>query len=74
MTTMHDHRQTETPRISLEAAATVLLRGEALFVDVRSPEEYRSSHVTGAVNVALQELPQRLQGLPKERPIVTYCT
>jgi len=74
MTTMHDHSQTEAPRISLEAAATVLLRNEALFLDVRTPEEYRFSHAPGAVNMPLQELLQRLPGLPKERPIVTYCT
>jgi rhodanese-related sulfurtransferase len=74
MTTMHDHRPTAAPRIGLEEAATVLLRNEALFIDVRTPEEYRFSHAPGAVNLPLLELPQRLQGLPKERPIVTYCT
>ena len=48
---------------------------EALIVDVRSPGEYQSGHVEGALNLPLNDLP-RLAGvhLPdKARALVLYC-
>ncbi|MCC6454563.1 MAG: rhodanese-like domain-containing protein [Caldilineaceae bacterium] len=44
-----------------------------LLVDVRSPEEFASGHIPGAVNIALPTLPQQMATLPKDRPIVLYC-
>lgn len=41
-----------------------------LIVDVRSADEYRASHIAGAVNIPLDDLPGKL---PIEQPIVTYC-
>lgn len=42
-------------------------------VDVRSPDEYAAGHVSGAVNIPLDELGQRLPEIPQNRPVVTYC-
>ena len=42
-------------------------------VDVRLPWEYAQSHLAGAVNIPLQELPVRLGEIPKTRPVVLYC-
>jgi phage shock protein E len=48
-------------------------RGAAL-LDVRTPEEFGSEHVPGALNVPLQELQTRLHELgAKDRPVVVYC-
>jgi rhodanese-related sulfurtransferase len=44
-----------------------------VLVDVRTPEEFASGHVPGAINISLQSLPQRMQELPKDQPIVLYC-
>lgn len=44
-----------------------------LLVDVRTPEEFATGHIEGAVNISLQSLPQRLDALPKDQPIVLYC-
>ena len=74
MDEQHDHRPTDAPRVSREAAGQALLSGEASFVDVRTSEEYRLSHAPGAINVPLRELRDRLHELPRDRPIVTYCT
>ncbi len=71
---MHDHRPVEAERASLEEAGQLDLEGKVLLIDVRTPEEYRFSHAPGAVNVPLRELPARLGMLPKEQPILTYCT
>jgi phage shock protein E len=44
-----------------------------LLLDVRTPAEFSGGHIPGAVNIALQNLPQRLAELPKDRPLVIYC-
>lgn len=42
-------------------------------IDVRPAEEYAAGHVSGAINVPLQELEQRLGELQSEQEIVAYC-
>jgi len=44
-----------------------------LLVDVRSLAEFADGHITGARNIPLQEIEQRLRELPKEKEIVLYC-
>lgn len=44
-----------------------------LLLDVRTPAEFASGHLAGAVNIAVQDLPHRLAELPKDRPLVIYC-
>jgi phage shock protein E len=44
-----------------------------VLLDVRTPAEFEEGHIAGAVNIALQELPQRLSELPQDQPIVIYC-
>jgi len=44
-----------------------------LLVDVRTPEEFAGGHIAGAKNIALQDLPNRLDELPHDQPIVLYC-
>jgi len=50
-----------------------LVQSGGLLVDVRSREEYAAGHVPGAINLPVQELPQRMSELPKDRPLVLYC-
>jgi phage shock protein E len=46
----------------------------ASIIDVRSPDEYEDGHYAGAVNIPLNELPQRLKELEEmKKPIVAYC-
>ena len=44
-----------------------------LLIDVRTTEEFASGHIQGAVNIPVEELPQRLGEVPQESPIVVYC-
>jgi rhodanese-related sulfurtransferase len=53
---------------------TALLKsGEALVLDVRPTEEYEAGHITGAVNIPIKALPQRLAELPRRKEVVAYC-
>jgi rhodanese-related sulfurtransferase len=42
-------------------------------IDVRTPEEFASGHIQGAVNIPVQELPQRLSEISMDEPVVLYC-
>jgi 3-mercaptopyruvate sulfurtransferase SseA len=61
-------------RVSLADARAAYDRQTALFVDVRDAGSYAAGHVPGAVSIPLGELEQRLDELPKDRWIITYCT
>ncbi len=61
------------PLVSRDAVEGMMSRGEALLLDVRPALEYRNGHLPGAVSVPMDELPGRLDELPKGRRIVTYC-
>ena len=50
------------------------LNTDSTIIDVRTPQEFVSQHVPGAINVPLDQLPNQfedLKVLPK--PIVAYC-
>ena len=46
-------------------------RPDAFLVDVREPDEFRSGHIPGALNVPLSEI--RQVTLPKEKVLLLYC-
>ncbi|MCA1947196.1 MAG: rhodanese-like domain-containing protein [Armatimonadetes bacterium] len=51
------------------------LRGEEkpLVVDVREPDETAVSKLPGALCIPMDQLPERLAELPKDRDIVVVC-
>ena len=56
------------------AVAKQLVEDGARLVDVRSPAEYASGHIPGAINIPVQELSDRIGELaPNDKPIVLYC-
>lgn len=55
------------------AEALDLVRGGARFLDVRTRDEYRAGHAEGAENVVLGELPDRLDDLDPDKPVVCIC-
>jgi len=47
--------------------------GKVIVLDVRPAEEFLAGHIPGAVSIPLEELEQKLSGLPKDQEIVAYC-
>lgn len=47
--------------------------GTATLLDVRMPMEYEHGHVSGFVNLPLDELRERLDEIPKDRPVYVMC-
>jgi hypothetical protein len=64
----------EIARVSLANAKTALDDKQALFVDVRDSGSYASAHIAGAINIPLADLESRLNELPRDQWIITYCT
>ncbi len=64
----------EIQRVSINEAKAALDSNSAVFVDVRSVEAYQAGHVSGAINIPIEELEARLGELDKTQWIITYCT
>jgi len=45
----------------------------ALFLDVRSQEEWSQGHIANSMLIPLDELPNRLNEVPREQDIVVVC-
>ena len=46
---------------------------KAVYIDVRSKEQYDISHIKGAISIPLSELPTRWKDLPVGKFLITYC-
>lgn len=42
-------------------------------IDVRTPEEFSSGHIAGAVNIPVTSLESALSQVPRDVPVVVYC-
>jgi hydroxyacylglutathione hydrolase len=63
-------------RLTVDQLASRLERGgpdAPLVIDVRQLSEYEQAHVPGALHFAAGSLPDRLDELPRDRPIATVC-
>jgi phage shock protein E len=46
----------------------------ATVIDVRTPDEFSGSHYPNAINIPLNELPQRVDEIKQmQQPIIAYC-
>lgn len=46
---------------------------EAIFLDVRTPDEYAAGHIPGSVNLPLNSVEEKAGKLEREKPIIVYC-
>lgn len=64
----------DVPRVSLADAKAQYDADSAIFVDVRSSQEYAAAHIPEAISLPLVELEARHQELPADALIFLYCT
>jgi hydroxyacylglutathione hydrolase len=64
---------TATSRLDLRQTADALAAGQGALLDVRSRGEWAAGHLPGAVNLPLGELEQRLDEVPRGRPLIVQC-
>lgn len=62
------------PRMSAEDLREKLNRNEVTVIDVRDQAAYMQGHIPGALHMPFATVQMQMQTLPKNKPIVTYCT
>jgi rhodanese-related sulfurtransferase len=68
---------TDSLRITVDDFRKRMEKGEDFVViDTRNPQEWAGSDVkiSEAIRVPTDNIDQALSGIPKDKPIVTYCT
>jgi hydroxyacylglutathione hydrolase len=65
------HPLDQVEQLSVDQLA--MQRSEMLVVDVRGRTEWDAGHVPGAMLIPLAELPERLDEVPRDRPVAVHC-
>ena len=64
----------DAPKVALQDALAGCERGEAVFVDLRSPAAYAAGHIPGAVNVPATDVEARAAEIRRMgRTPILYC-
>lgn len=50
-----------------------IISNGALLVDVRNPDEFRSGHVKGSINIPLDQITQKINQFKNKNKIVVFC-
>ena len=61
------------PQVDVEEIFSAPAARQRFLMDVRTPEEFASGHIPGAVNIPVDDLRSRLGDLPTDRKIASYC-
>jgi len=61
------------PQVDVETVLAAPAAERAFLLDVRTPQEFDSGHIPGAVNIPVDELRSRLGELPRDRKLAAYC-
>lgn len=59
--------------ITIEDAANYTNRDDVQIVDVRGATEYKIGHIKGADNVFVGTLPENLDKISRDKPVVVHC-
>lgn len=68
-----DYKERENMKIKTPDMLALVEEGKAILVDIRFREEFEVWHMNFAINIPLNELPKRLNELPKDKLIITAC-
>ncbi|MDP8098665.1 FAD-dependent oxidoreductase [Pasteurella atlantica] len=63
-----DYQQVRLPEIR-----RIVENKEALIIDCREENEYNAGHIIGAINIPLSQFRNRLDEIPKDRPVICHC-
>lgn len=68
---MTEHLNTICPHI--DASSVRLNSQNLILLDVRSPLEFETEHIDGAVNLPLESLDSRFDEVPRNRDVILIC-
>jgi hydroxyacylglutathione hydrolase len=61
------------PQVTIDALAERLRRKEVTVIDVRGRAEWESGHLPGVANIPVGYLAERIDEIPRDRPVVMQC-
>ena len=61
-------------RVTTVELRDALASGEAIVIDVRSEAAFKEGHIKGARFIPFSEIAGKIDELPKDKLIVTYCS
>jgi rhodanese-related sulfurtransferase len=61
------------PRIGQADAYKLYKEGKAVFVDVRSNQQYTLGHIKGALSIPGSQIIKRYSEVPVKKTVITYC-
>ena len=64
----------EVKRIAAEDLRAQLGRNAVTVIDVRTSADYARGHIPGSINIPFASVETQFETIPKDKPIVTYCT
>lgn len=62
------------PQVEVESLEDGMAAPRPFLLDVRSAEEFAEAAIPGAVNIPLDDLRDRSAEVPRDRPVVAYCS
>ncbi|MDD3462575.1 MAG: rhodanese-like domain-containing protein [Sulfurospirillaceae bacterium] len=71
--TKFDYKERSDMKIKTPEMLVLIEEGKAILLDIRFREEFEVWHMNFAKNIPLNELPNRLSELPKDKLIITAC-
>ena len=67
--------EADVPRINVQDAKAAVDRDEAVIVDSRPEDAYKTEHIAGAINIPLGTgAEEKFASLPKGKKIIVYCS
>jgi hypothetical protein len=61
-------------RVTIDEMESLVKEGKAVVIDVRSQDAYDAGHIPGAKSIPSSEIIARMNELPKDKLIITYCS
>ncbi len=59
--------------VSVPEAVQLVNHKQGIFLDVRSPESFKTASIPQARNLPVADLTTKLASLPKDKPIIVVC-
>ena len=61
-------------RVTTSELRDLLSKGQAVVIDVRNEAAYKTGHIKGAKLIPTNEFLNRINELPRDKMIITYCS
>ncbi|MFP5248046.1 MAG: rhodanese-like domain-containing protein [Thermoanaerobaculia bacterium] len=65
--------QRSFPRISQADALKLYKEGKAVFIDVRSNQQFQLGHIKDALSIPGSQIVTRFEEVPIKKTVITYC-